>query len=171
MQGLLGSENGLAVRGSLLHMVNHSLIKLVLFMAAGVVFMNIHKLDLNEIRGFGHKKPLLHFIFLMGALGIGGIPFWNGYISKTLIHEAKPFSLPNRPCIPIPTKINPIWETEEHAKVRFKFTENKASTAPSSIVAVPVRGDERHRMDFLNQRRMYGSLYAEIICSAIYRKK
>ncbi len=88
MQGLLGSENGLAVRGSLLHMVNHSLIKLVLFMAAGVVFMNIHKLDLNEIRGFGHKKPLLHFIFLMGALGIGGIPFWNGYISKTLIHES-----------------------------------------------------------------------------------
>ncbi len=88
MQGLLGSGNGLAVRGSLLHMVNHSLIKLVLFMAAGVVFMNVHKLDLNEIRGFGRKKPLLHFIFLMGALGIGGIPFWNGYVSKTLIHES-----------------------------------------------------------------------------------
>lgn len=88
MQGLLGEENGLAVRGSLLHMVNHSLIKLVLFMAAGVVFMNIHKLDLNEIRGFGRKKPLLHFIFLMGALGIGGIPLWNGYVSKTLIHES-----------------------------------------------------------------------------------
>lgn len=88
MQGLLGKENGLAVRGSLLHMVNHSLLKLVLFMAAGVVFMNIHKLDLNEIRGFGRKKPLLHFIFLMGALGIGGIPLWNGYVSKTLIHES-----------------------------------------------------------------------------------
>ena len=88
MQGLLGDENSLAVRGSLLHMVNHSLFKLVLFMAAGVVYMNIHKLDLNEIRGFGRKKPLLHFIFLMGALGIGGIPLWNGYISKTLIHES-----------------------------------------------------------------------------------
>lgn len=88
MQGLLGSENALAVRGSLLHMVNHSLFKLVLFMAAGVVYMNIHKLDLNEIQGFGHKKPLLHFIFLMGALGIGGIPLWNGYVSKTLIHES-----------------------------------------------------------------------------------
>ena len=88
MSGLLGEENSLAVRGSLLHMVNHSLIKLVLFMAAGVVFMNIHKLNLNEIRGFGRKKPLLHFIFLMGALGIGGVPLWNGYISKTLIHES-----------------------------------------------------------------------------------
>ena len=88
MQGLLGDENSLAVRGSLLHMVNHSLFKLVLFMAAGVVYMNIHKLDLNEIRGFGRKKPLLHFIFLMGAMGIGGIPLWNGYVSKTLIHES-----------------------------------------------------------------------------------
>lgn len=88
MQGLLGAENAVAARGTLLHMVNHSLIKLVLFMAAGVIFMNVHKLDLNEIRGFGRKKPLLHFIFLMGALGIGGIPLWNGYISKTLLHES-----------------------------------------------------------------------------------
>ena len=88
MSGLLAEENALALRGSFLHMVNHSLIKLALFMAAGVVFMNVHKLDLNEVQGFGRKKPLLHYIFLMGALGIGGMPLWNGYISKTLIHES-----------------------------------------------------------------------------------
>lgn len=88
MQGLLGEENLLAVHGTLLHMVNHSLIKLVLFMAAGVVFMNVHVLDLNEIRGFGHKKPLLKSIFLVGALTIGGIPLFGGYISKTLLHES-----------------------------------------------------------------------------------
>lgn len=88
MSGLLAEENASALRGSLLHMVNHSLLKLVLFMAAGVVFMNVHKLDLNDIRGFGRKKPLLHYIFLMGVLGIGGMPLWNGYVSKTLIHES-----------------------------------------------------------------------------------
>lgn len=88
MQGLLGEENALAVRGTFLHMVNHSLIKLVLFLAAGVVYMNLHQLNLNEIRGFGRKKPLLAFCFLMGALGIGGIPLWNGYVSKTLLHES-----------------------------------------------------------------------------------
>ena len=88
MQGLLGHHNARAIRGTLLHMVNHSLIKLVLFMAAGAIFMNLHKLDLNEIRGFGRKKPLLNFIFLMGVLGIIGMPLWNGYISKTLIHES-----------------------------------------------------------------------------------
>lgn len=88
MQGLLGEENALAVRGTVLHMVNHSLIKLVLFMAAGVVFFNLHKLDLNEVRGFGKRKPLLKFSFLMGALSIGGIPLWSGYVSKTLLHES-----------------------------------------------------------------------------------
>lgn len=93
MTGLLRALTGeseagiVAVRGTFLHMVNHSLIKLVLFMAAGVVFMNAHKLDLNDIRGFGRKKPLLHISFLAGALGIGGIPLFNGYISKSLLHE------------------------------------------------------------------------------------
>ncbi len=88
MSGLLGHEGALALRGTVLHMVNHSLIKLVLFLVAGVVVMNLHKLDLNAIRGFGRNKPLLQFAFLMGALGIGGIPLWNGYISKTLLHES-----------------------------------------------------------------------------------
>lgn len=88
MSVLLSEENAMAISGSLMHMANHSLIKLCLFMAAGVVYMNVHKLDLNDIRGFGRKKPLLTYIFLMGALGIGGMPLFNGYISKTLIHES-----------------------------------------------------------------------------------
>lgn len=88
MQSLLAEENLLAIRGTFLHMVNHSMFKLILFMAAGVIYMNVHKLNLNEIRGFGRKKPLLAGIYLMGALGIGGIPFWSGYVSKTLLHES-----------------------------------------------------------------------------------
>lgn len=50
--------------------------------------MNLHKLDLNDIRGFGRKKPLLAAVYLCGALGIGGIPLFSGYVSKTLIHES-----------------------------------------------------------------------------------
>lgn len=88
MQGLLGEENALAAHGTMLHMVNHSLIKLVLFMAAGVIYMNAHALDLNKIRGFGRKKPFFAAIFLTGALAIGGIPLFSGYVSKTLLHES-----------------------------------------------------------------------------------
>ncbi len=88
MQGLLGQHNALAVWGTALHMVNHSAIKLVLFMCAGVVYMNLHKLDLNSVRGWGRNKPVLNFCFLMGVLGIIGMPLWNGYVSKTLLHES-----------------------------------------------------------------------------------
>lgn len=88
MQGLLGEENALAVHGTMLHMVNHSLIKLTLFLAAGVVYMNAHALDLNAVRGWGRRKPLLKVVFLVGALAIGGIPLFGGYVSKTLLHEA-----------------------------------------------------------------------------------
>lgn len=88
MQGILGEHNALAVLGTLLHMVNHSLIKLVLFMIAGVVYMNRHELNLNKIRGFGRGKIIFTFAFLMGVLGIIGMPMWNGYVSKTLLHES-----------------------------------------------------------------------------------
>jgi len=74
--------------GTVLHMVNHSLIKLTLFCAAGVVVMNIHKLNLNDIRGWGRNKHLLKISFALGALGISGVPLFNGYISKTLLHES-----------------------------------------------------------------------------------
>lgn len=86
---LLGQEGALAAYGAVMHMVNHSLIKLVLFMAAGVVYMNLHHLGLNDIRGFGRKKPLLHIAFLLGALSIACIPpIGSGYNSKSLLHEA-----------------------------------------------------------------------------------
>ena len=84
---LLGEHGALPAAGALTHMVNHSLLKLTLFMAAGVVYMNIHELDLNRIRGFGRGKKLLHFAFLMGAVGLAGVPLFNVYISKTMIHE------------------------------------------------------------------------------------
>ena len=87
MAVLLGEEGGGAASGAVMHMVNHSLLKLTLFMAAGVIYMNLHKLELNDIRGFGRGKPLLHIVFLLGVLGLSGVPGFNGYVGKTLIHE------------------------------------------------------------------------------------
>lgn len=89
MTALLGpEENGLAVWGSILHLTNHSLIKLVLLLAGGVIVYHVGALDYDTVRGFGRGKLPLAFAFLMPALGVMGIPGWNGYISKTMIHEA-----------------------------------------------------------------------------------
>ncbi len=78
----------MAVNGTLLHMINHSLVKLALFMIAGIVFLNVGSYELNKVRGFGHGKPFLLVVFLLAALGLGGVPFLNGYVSKTLLHES-----------------------------------------------------------------------------------
>ena len=85
---LLGSHNALAANGTVLYMLNHSLVKLTLFLLAGVVYYNTHQLDLNCIRGFGRGRPLLHVLFLCGACSLAGIPGTLGYLSKTLVHEA-----------------------------------------------------------------------------------
>lgn len=82
-----GEEPAFPVHGAFLHMCNHSMFKLILFLCAAAVYMNLHELDLNRIRGFGRGKKRLMGAFLMGALGIGGIPGWSGYVSKTLLHE------------------------------------------------------------------------------------
>ena len=84
---LPGEHAALAASGVLLHMVNHSLFKLVLFIAAGAVYMNAHTLDLTALKGAGKGHPVLMVPFLLGALGISGIPGFSGYLSKTLLHE------------------------------------------------------------------------------------
>lgn len=84
----LEPASGLAAGGVVLHMLNHSLCKLVLFTAAGIAYMNTHTLDLEKLRGWGRGKPLFFLCFLLGAWGITGIPGGSGYISKTLLHEA-----------------------------------------------------------------------------------
>ena len=84
---LSAGESDMASMGTVLHMVNHSLIKLLLFSCAGVVYMNLHKLALSDVRGWGKNKPLLALYFIVGVLTISGVPGTSGYISKTLLHE------------------------------------------------------------------------------------
>lgn len=88
MQCLLGHHNALAVDGTILHVLNHSLIKMVLFPVAGIIHLSTHSYDLNDIRGFGRDKPLLAVITGIPMLSLAGLPLLNGYVSKTLLHES-----------------------------------------------------------------------------------
>ena len=88
MLGLLGEEGKLAMDGTIGHIVNHSVIKFVLFTVAGVIAMNKGTQDLNKLRGYGRNKPLLMVTFLLAAVSVSGIPGFGGYISKTLLHES-----------------------------------------------------------------------------------
>ncbi len=88
VQVLLNSEGSIALTGTIIHMLNHSLIKLLLFLIAGWLYMFKNSLDFDDLKGAGKGRIVLNICFLIGALSISGVPGFSGYISKTLLHES-----------------------------------------------------------------------------------
>jgi hydrogenase-4 component B len=88
ISGVLGHHGGLAITATLYHVFNHAIFKVLLFMGVGIIYVILHELSINKIAGFGRNKIYLRFIFMLGFLAIIGMPGTNGFISKTLIHEA-----------------------------------------------------------------------------------
>jgi len=86
--GLLSGHEEIAIYGVLFHIVNHALFKVMLFMGVGIIYMVTHSLDINALRGFGRYKPTLKLTFFIGFCAIIGLPGFNGFTSKTMIHHA-----------------------------------------------------------------------------------
>lgn len=80
----IGTQNS---TGAMLHTINHSLFKLVLFTVVSMIYSMTGELDYNRLAGFANRKKWLQIPFLAAALGISGVPLFSGFISKTLIHE------------------------------------------------------------------------------------
>jgi len=88
LMGILKGHKTLALYGALYHIISHVLFKVLLFMAAGAIYMVLHELSINSIGGFGINKKLLKVMFFIGMCGIIAMPGFNGFISKNLIHHA-----------------------------------------------------------------------------------
>lgn len=72
--------------GALLHVLNHSLFKSLLFFSAGSVYNQTHTRDMDKLGGLIRRMPKTAMMFLIGAIAIGGIPPFNGFISEFLIY-------------------------------------------------------------------------------------
>ncbi len=81
---LLGT---LGLIAALLHTLNHSLYKSLLFFAAGSVYQQTHTRQIEKLGGLISKMPQTAFFFLAGALAIGGLPPFNGFISEFLLYS------------------------------------------------------------------------------------
>lgn len=86
--GYLGSHGALGVAGGLFHVVNHALFKSCLFLGVGAVFYRTAELDMYKLGGLWKKMPLTFLFTLIAAMGITGVPLFNGFVSKCLIHHA-----------------------------------------------------------------------------------
>ncbi|QGH32796.1 hypothetical protein GI584_01420 [Gracilibacillus salitolerans] len=82
----IGTAAGIA--GGMFHLVNHILYKTVLFMAVGFVMYTTGKDDFENLEIIRRKLPITSIATLVAFMGISGVPFFNGYMSKTIIKDA-----------------------------------------------------------------------------------
>lgn len=84
----LGYEGAMGLAGSTYHILNHAFFKSALFLAAGAIVYLTGELDMNRLGGLRKNMPFTFIVVLIASLGITGIPLFNGYASKTLLHHA-----------------------------------------------------------------------------------
>ena len=72
--------NGLAA--GILHLFNHALIKGGMFLALGCIFYRLATVNINDMAGIGRRMPWTMGAFVVGGLGLIGVPLTVGFISK-----------------------------------------------------------------------------------------
>ena len=73
--------------GALMHVLNHSLFKSLLFFSSGSVAQQTQTSDMEKLGGLIKKMPRTGLVFLIAAIGICGLPPFNGFISEFLIYS------------------------------------------------------------------------------------
>jgi len=74
--------------GALLHVVNHSIFKALLFLGAGAIIRQTDSDNIDSLGGLIKKMPWTGTLFLLGSISITGLPFFNGFISELFIYAA-----------------------------------------------------------------------------------
>ncbi len=78
----LGAETGA------FHILNHGLFKAALFLVAGIVAHEAGTRDIRDLGGLRKELPITAGVTAIAALGMAGVPPFNGFYSKELLFEA-----------------------------------------------------------------------------------
>ncbi|MDE1974386.1 MAG: hydrogenase 4 subunit B, partial [Hyphomicrobiales bacterium] len=78
----------LAFTAALLHVLNHSLFKSLLFFGSGAVLAATGERDMEHLGGLIHRMPQTAFVFLVGCVAISALPPLNGFVSEWLTFQA-----------------------------------------------------------------------------------
>ncbi len=68
--------------GAILHISAHATMKITLFFCAGAIYVHTHKSEIGELDGIGRSMPWTMGAFIIGSLGLAGLPPINGFLSK-----------------------------------------------------------------------------------------
>ena len=72
--------------GALLHTVNHSLFKSMLFFSAGNIYSMMHTTKMNQMGGLAKHMPITAILMLFATVAICALPPLNGFVSELLIY-------------------------------------------------------------------------------------
>ncbi len=81
----VASVSAIGFTGAAFHIVNHAIIKALLFLCAGSYIQQIGSNNLNSLRGIAKKMPITSGSILIASLSLSGIPPFNGFYSEVLI--------------------------------------------------------------------------------------
>ena len=70
------------------HLFNHALTKGGMFMAVGCIALRMNSLELKDLRGIGKRMPVTTFAWVIGGLGLIGVPGTAGFVSKWYLIKA-----------------------------------------------------------------------------------
>ncbi len=84
----LGIGGPLGVLAALLHTLNHSLAKTLLFCGSGNVLLKYGTRDLGVVRGMLKLMPFSAVLLAAGALALGGMPPFNVFLSEFMVVTA-----------------------------------------------------------------------------------
>jgi hydrogenase-4 component B len=76
----------LGMAGALLHILNHSFFKPLLFLGSGAIIHASGTREMNLMGGLGKGMPRVALFFLVGSVAICGIPPLNGFVSEFLLY-------------------------------------------------------------------------------------
>lgn len=72
----------ISIKGAYLHLVSHAVMKITLFMCAGYIISKTHRNNISEMQGIAKDMPVTMACYTIASLGIAGMPFLVGFISK-----------------------------------------------------------------------------------------
>jgi hydrogenase-4 component F len=79
---------GVGWYGCLLHALNHSASKALLFLTAGNVHVSYRSKRAEDVRGMLHSVPLQGALFLCGMFAVSGLPPFGTFFSELMILQA-----------------------------------------------------------------------------------
>lgn len=168
--------------GGFFHLITHSMMKGLAFLAAGALFYALHTskqnhspLTVDDLNGASRKYPLVAFALSAALLGLGGLPPFAGFMSKWEILVAGAETQNTLMIIIVAfAALNSVLSLAYYAPLVNRMYRREVSTAVETgntipwlmviplvvlTLAIVVVGVWPSSMDFITQNASYSLLY------------